>query len=330
MTNAGAGELALAVQSARGTPATASTQRTYVVSADVNPSFVLADNPEVRSGRAPGGPWQPVMALAADSILTVRPKVIGLLLYAALGAKSVAGASDPFTHTITLGSGVVPYLTAWRYFGEIENDRFSDVRIGKLVLSSSSGGTVRAVATLLGGGIAYRTAQETTVAVETADTFVHQHGSGALLVEGAAYSSIREWTLTIDTGVALEQSLAGAVARMNGLTKISLDITHIVPDAALWRRAIYGSSSPTNLAAPATTPLVLAGSPVGVQFMLTAATSPERSLKLAIPQVALGPVQGFAPEVRYGPVIARTHLLGYAPSAGAAITATLKNSQASY
>lgn len=328
MTTANAGELALALQTARGTAAAASTQRTALVGGRLSPAFALAASPELRAGRGTGKPWVPRVPGSGDLTFVARPKMLGLLLYAALGAKSVSGSSDPWTHTFT-PAAVLPWMTAWAHFGGTLDERFVDCRLSRLVISSS-GGYVTVAVTVLAGSPASRTAQETTVAVETADVLYHRHGASALLLEGVAYSAISSWALTIDCGVQLVQGLGGPLPRMAGMPAVSMDIVHIVPDAALWKRAVYGSASPSNLTAPVTAPLTLAGSPAGVQFTLTAATGPERSLKLAIPNVALGPSQ-MPLQTRYGPIVATTQLVGYAPVGGAAlITATLKNGQSSY
>jgi hypothetical protein len=329
MTTRNAGELALALQSARGSVASVSTQRLNVVSDVLAPTVAINPNPEVRAARIGGTPWRGVTGGLGDVRVNVYPKSIGLLLYAALGAKAVAGAGDPWTHTFTLAT-TVPWLTLWRHFGEISDARYMDAKISKLVISSTAGGVVTATASFVAATVAHRTAKETTVAVESADQIFHRHGASALLLEGTSFSSISAWTLTIDTAVALEQSLGGAMPRMTGLAKISLSITHLVPDAALWNRMIFGSASPTNLAAPSTTPLTLAGSPVGVQFTLTEQPTPERSIRIAIPQVALDGIGGMVPASTFGPVQLQTDLLAYAPAAGSPITATLKNGLSAY
>lgn len=329
MTARNLDEIAIALQSARGTAATVSTQRSFTVSDGFEPTFGLNENPELRTGRIGGAPWRNATGGAGDVVAIVRPKMIGLLLYAALGAKSVSGASDPWTHTFTLAASL-PWVTVWRHFAEISDVRYMDARISKLVIASRSGAPVTAYVSLVAASAAYRTAKETTAAVETADNFEHRHGASALLVEGSSFSTIGDWVLTIESGVALEQSLSGPMPRLNGLAKISMTFGHVVTDAALWNRMIFGSASPSNLAAPSTGPLTLAGSPVGIQFKLTEQASPERSLQIALPQLALGPIEGWQPALGAGPVNLRTTLLAYAPAAGSPITATLKNSQSSY
>ncbi|MBA2439584.1 MAG: hypothetical protein H0V50_02790 [Thermoleophilaceae bacterium] len=327
MTTRNAGEIALAIQASRGTAATVSTQRAYTMAGRLASDFEISPSPELRTTRMGGRPWAGATPGLGDVTVAVRPKMIGLLLYAALGAKSVSGAGDPYTHVFTPAT-TVPWLTAWSHFGEILDERFVNVRVGRLTISSSARGIVTASVTLLAGSPAYRTARETTVIAEEADTLFHRHGASALLLEGVAFTSISAWTLTIDTGVALEQSLAGPLPRMNGLMTISLEITHRISDAALWKRAIYGSASPANLAAPQALPLALGGSPVGAEFTLTASAS--RSLKIALPQLALSPSEGMAGVPAFGPVIVSTRLLAYLPASGAGITATVKNAQASY
>lgn len=59
-----------------------------------------------------------------------QPSGIGLLLYGALGGKSVAGAGDPYTHTITPATTMAgfPYFTFWQYFDD-QWSQFRDCQI---------------------------------------------------------------------------------------------------------------------------------------------------------------------------------------------------------
>jgi hypothetical protein len=322
----GYGEIALAIQSAKGSAAASSAFRFNVVSgmpeAIVEPVAV----PDVRTTRIAGGAYVPTPQGGGESTALCRPRMVGALLYGVLGAKAVSGSSDPWTHTITLGS-LLPWLTVWRSIGGILNERFVDARITGLTISSRAQQIVTVSFTIASGSPRFRTSQETTATLEETQHFEHDHATAALLVEGTAFRSIDEWTLQITPGIVMESTLAGWVPRMSGVSKITLTAAYRPADASLLLRAAYGSASPSNDAAATTTPLVLAGSPVGVQFTLTAATGPERSLRIAIPQVVLAP-----PKLQPAPGSLRTLLTmeAYAPAAGSPITATLKNNLSAY
>lgn len=326
MVRASVAEVAIAFQSAKGAAAAASTHRFSIVDGLPSPVAVPVAVPDVRTTRIAGGAYVPTPHAEGDVKAIARPRMIGALLYGALGAKSVSGASDPWTHTITLGA-TLPWVTVWRSFAGLLDERFVDSRISKLVIESRHGQVVHVTFGILSGSPRYRTAAETTATLETTQHFEHVHATGALLLEGVAIRSIDEWTLTITPGLVMEKTLAGPVPRMSGVGQISLTAAYKPADAAFYRRAVYGATSPANDALAVSTPLVLAGSPVGVQFTLTAAASPERSLRIAIPQVTLDPL---SLQPANAPVRTALVLNAYAPAAGSPITATLKNGVSSY
>ena len=319
-------EIALAIQSAKGTAAASSTFRMPVVAGQPEVVSAVQAGPGVRSTRIAGDPWRPVPYGAGDVTCVLRPRAIGALLYAALGAKAVSGASDPWTHTITLGA-TLPWLTVWRHLAGGLNERFVDCRLSKLTISSQHGSPVQVTFGIVSGSPRYRTTQETTATLETTQHFEHVHGSAALLLEGTAYRTIESWVLSIDTGVGIEQTIGGPVARQQGRARIGLQATYRPADAALWRRVVYGSASPANDAVAVSTPLELAGSPAGVQFTLTAALGPERSLRIAIPRVTVDPM-AMQPNTR-GDVLRNTIAL-QAFATTTPITATLKNGVSAY
>lgn len=331
MPSASIAELAWALQTAKGSIAASSTRRAYL-SGGTMPQPVADPQLETRNStvRIPSLSFvQTVQGLGAPEMI-VRPNMIGALLYAALGTKAVSGASDPWTHTFTIGAAL-PYLTLWRHFGGILNERIADARIARLTISGASGRPLKVSAELLSGAIAYRTAQETTAAVETGTPFFEMaDGRGALKVEGAAVASIASFTLTITTGCTLVETLAGPVPLLSGLGDVTLQAEQTLVDATLWNRMIYGASSPTNLQAPAGVPLELAGSPAGIEFMFTPQTAPERSLKLALPRVALQ-LDPLAIATSWQPArLSATYRAMTGTAGQSAITATLKNSVSSY
>lgn len=319
-------EIALAIQTAKGSAAAASTFRFPVMAGlpeDVRPTNTAN---EQRSTRMGGEPWSMTPYAAGGSTIAMRPRAIGALLYGVLGAKAVSGASDPWTHTLTLGSAL-PYLTVWRSFAGGLNERFVDARLSKLAIESRAGEVVKATFELLSGSPRYRTAQETTATLETTQHFEHVHGAAALLLENVAYRSIDEWSLSIDSGLAIEETLAGPQAKLNGPAQILVTARVRPADAALWRRAVYGSASPANDAAAVSTPLELAGSPAGVRFTLTAATGPERSLRIDVPRVVLEPMP-MQPDAQGGAVRNTLQMRAYPTTTP--ITATLKNGVSAY
>lgn len=324
-------EIALAVQTAKGSPAASATQRSYLSGGTlVVPSKEIRLGGDTGTTRAPTALASYVTSVVSfgEPEIIVRPRMIGLLLYATLGAKAVSGASDPWTHTITLGTSV-PYLTAWRHQAGLFNDRHADVRITRLVIAGRHGEPLRCQFSLAGGSPVYRSAQETGATVETADVMMYYHGDGALLVEGSTVGSLDEFTLVIEPGVALVEGLNGPRPVMTGRAQITVETSQTLASASLWNRMVYGTASPTNLAAPTLTPLELGGSPAGLRFTFTEQASPERSLQLALPRVT---AQSIAPDLnaRWSRDVLKVRYTAIAPAAGSAITAVLKNNMSAY
>lgn len=324
-------ELAFAIQTAKGSIAASSTRRIYLSGGTLPTAQKLVQgdgsNSVTRIDRDPVVPSVPVSG-TPEAI--IRPGMIGALLYAVLGSKAVSGASDPWTHTFTLGTAT-PYLTFWRYYAGIFNERIADARISRLTISGRSGDALRVSFEVASGVSASRTTQETTVAVETADFLLMEHGHGALKIEGVAVTSITNFTLTIDPAIELVETLAGPVPFLSGRGAVRVTVDQALIDATLWNRMMYASSAPANLTAPVLTPLELAGAPAGIEFMFTEQAAPERSLKLAIPRVAVAAIDGLQPATTYGQARMQGTFEAFAPAGGVSpITATLKNSVSSY
>lgn len=77
-----------------------------------------------------------------------HPKAIGLLLYAALGNISTAGAG-PYTHTITPANDL-PYLTVWGRAFDSDYIQLDDCKVDELSLSFENAGRVAVSASMLG------------------------------------------------------------------------------------------------------------------------------------------------------------------------------------
>jgi Phage tail tube protein len=330
MANVAQAELAFAFQSAKGVVAASSSERMFVFGGTLpGPVKALRADPNVSTTRIALGPVHETIQAAGSPRFQVRPESIGALLYAVLGAKAVAGASDPWTHTITLGASL-PYLTVWRHAAGVLNERLMDCRVASLTLEGRAGAPLTGTVGILGGTAVYRTAQETTAAAETADPLLFRHGAGALRLEGAAVSSISAFTLAIAAGVAIVETLAGPVPMLSGPAVITLQAEQELVDAALWNRLVYGSATPANLAVPTLTALELAGSPAGIEFTFTEQAAPERSLRLALPRVAVAPPDGFEPSPAWAKPRLRATYQAFKPAAGSPITATLKNALSTY
>jgi hypothetical protein len=326
-------DIAFAIQTAKGAPASVSKYRTFLM-----------------AGRQPGQmrTHAPFDQTTANRIITdmyaseahvdgspqtyVMPKSIAAWLTLLLGGRVTTGAGDPYLHTITPASTLL-YATFWRWLADLVFEKNADCKVTKAVIHFESGKPITITCTILGLSPQYKTAHETTVTVEQSQYFMHYDGAAALLVEGAAVSSIRSGDLTIDNGGQLVPGDAFTPYDVAETTlTITLATTQLVLDMAMWKRLHYGSATPSDAATPLTTPLELAGSPAGVDFKWTrvaAAPGPERSIEILLPRVQPQPFD-IEPLTQPNPLIQTITYDVLAPADGTtpAITALVKNSVA--
>lgn len=320
-------DIAIALQSAQGVAASASQYRFPVtggglpVIKDTNPieettaQRLLADD-YVAGVRAEGGPQ-----------LVARPNIAALLLYGAMGAKAVAGAGDPYTHTMTLAARL-PYFTVWTRMADGLFTKIIDAKIGSLTLASAANGLLTMTANFIGIDPRHAAAAEVTASYEAAGTaFVHADGQGALQVEGAAVATMESVELTIDNGVAAHTGdsvtpYAALEARQN----IMINAQQLVTDFDLWKRYLYGSDSPSDGDAPSRTVLELTG---GIDFKWTRPGSPERSIQVQAPRVIPVPAS-IEPNVNGDPLKYSVEYRVRKHASLSSLTAKVKNGVASY
>ena len=258
----------------------------------------------------------------------VMPLSIGALLYGALGAKAVAGASDPYTHTFTAATSR-PWFTFWRSIGDLLFEESSDCKIDQLTISGESGKPLRVTATVQGLRPRHQTTADAGATVEVTNRFMHYDGSGALLLESVAVADIRAFTLTIANNgeVIPGDSLRGYDVSEGKLTA-QLTITKLFLSTSMHNRLMYGAASPSN-DTDAVAAIVELGA-TGVDFKFTRATGPERSLQLQMPRVVLAPYD-IQPGTGNTPLTEGITLDCLKPSgATSPVTAKVLNSQATY
>lgn len=322
-------DIAIAIQAAKGTSSTASSQRLYIASGGITGSKTVNDIEETSSGRLRGSAYVAQASGAGSPTFTVRPASIGLLLYLAMGAKAVTGSSDPYTHTITLASAL-PWCTLWRRLASGLYERFSDAKVNTLTLRSAAGTVLVAEVGFMALTPANQTAAEATATPEATDlAFPHHFGQGALQYEGTPVAEIGSCSVAINNNLALQQGDAvTGFDLVEQVQDITLETTHTIQNFDLYRRWMYGAATPANNAAPSGTVLELGGS--GIDFKWTRPGTPERSLRIQAPRVQVQQPTGHEPNASGAPIVeTRTHKV-YKPATGSGLTAIVVNSQASY
>lgn len=329
-------ELAFAKQTAKGTPAAAAAFRIPLVGGTVKPRREVADLEETGTSRVRGQVYVVTAGAEGNPEYAVRPAAIGLLLYGVLGAKAVTGAADPYTHTFT-DAAEQPWFTFWRQLENLKYEKFIDCKITQMVLTSEAGRPLRAALTVMGRDprhLASATyATEVAVAEESGAPIMHYDGAGALEIEGTPIASIERIVTTINNQGSYQQGdsvLPYDVAE--GILDIRQEVASLIEDVAEYNRFHYGSATPAD-GATASREVVELGAGV-TDFLWTqvaAAPGPERSLRIqGSPRMQIMDVTGYEPNTNNDPIKKTSVYRSLRPSSGAALTATLKNGQATY
>lgn len=323
MPNRAVADLSFGIQPAKGTAASAA-YRTFLSGGGLGPHRTVRPLSGTHSTGFPERAGWAERFVEGDPEIFARPEPLGLLLYAALGSKSVSGASDPFTHTIT-PAAALPWLTFWRMVGDgTVIEQFVDCRIARLRIRSTHGQPLRVEMQVL-GRVARRRTSNIGTAVTVTAPFLHTHGAGALQVNGAAVATIREIDLTIDNGYTVRPGSFGNGWDVVGGAErdISARIRGQITNAQRYFAFHYGATSPADNTAAVQDPET-GGS---LDFLWT--LSATRSLRLQVPSVFPASFEGYDPDPTHGTMVEErtyTALRG----GSAAMTATLRNGVSSY
>jgi hypothetical protein len=141
--NRSIGYMGVAIQTAKGSPAAAAQFKFPVYSGGIAPSVRFNEDELSTALRAQGDPYIEGVEVAVE--LETRAYVGSSVMFmqAVLGTRSTAGASDPYTHTISTGTPT--YLTFWHSIGPSDAVCFkaSDVRLDTVDWTWSGPGAVR-------------------------------------------------------------------------------------------------------------------------------------------------------------------------------------------
>jgi hypothetical protein len=325
-------ELAAAKQSAKGTPATTATARIYLADGTVMAVPTQADLEQTSAGRVRSRSYRGGIRVEGSPTFYAVPDALGLFLFGAFGAQAISGAADPYTHTFTLANTQV-YMTFWRRLATLLYESFADCKIGRLRLESQAGQPMRCIIDVLGldprsrDSAAYTTAMGAVI-IEDTDPFYHYDGAGALLVEGVAATEIATINLEIQNNLVWQQgdNVTGFAVE-EGMRAITLEVGHVVVNAALYNRYHYGTAAPATGTAATKGVVELAAS--GVDFLWTRQASPERSLRVTMTRLQIENLGGFVPNVSGEPLMQTVNYRAFQPSGGvSAVTAILKNAKA--
>lgn len=327
-------DLAIAIQAAKGTPSVISSQRLFLLGGGVEGQKDINDVEETSGSFFRNTAFVGAVRGGGTASFAVKPASVGLLLYLALGAKSVSGAGDPWTHVFTphVSGTSLPWCTVWRRLASGLYERFSDCKVNSLAIRSQYGGIVAVEVTFMALTPANKTAAEATAAVETATTavFVHGDGQGQLLFEGSVAAEIGRAAFVVNNNLAAQpgDGILG-FDLVEQVKELTAETDHTITDFQMYRKWMYGTGAPADNAAPTRVPYELTGTN-GLDFKWSRPGSPARSLQIQTPRVQLVTPGDHPANPSGAPFTETRQMKVYAPAAGAAITATLLNGQSSY
>jgi hypothetical protein len=330
MTTAGnIADLSLAIQAAKGTAAVAAAFRTFLLGGGVGPDRVVNDLEETSGTRVRSRSYPSMVSVSGAPEIAVRPDIIGLILFGALGDITTTEVTPAveWSHEVVPAT-TVPWLTAWRQLQQNVFERFTDVKIAQLVLTSEAGQPLKAAVTLEGISPASQTTHtQSAVLVSDGDPFMHYDGAGAFLVEGVAVSEIERIVLTINnTAAKIQGDSLSPFTVAEGMLNISLEITHVITGPELYNRFHYGDETPANNTGPTTEILELTG---GVDFSWVMPSG--ESLQIVAERVQLKTLAGHEPNTSGDPLkSAQTYQVYQPADDGPAIVATLTNAVEEY
>jgi hypothetical protein len=178
----------IAIQSAKGTPATPNTApfiRCFAAGAPTIQPYIQDARFSMTDGsRDQGDPYVSQIGVRGTLPLYLHPDSIALLWHAALGANGNAGAGDPWTHTATPAT-VLPYLTIWRTVGGVIFEQFVDCKINTLAVDGQAGAPLLVTIDVLGISSTFGS-NEAGLITQVAP-YLYMHGAGALKVDTVAY-----------------------------------------------------------------------------------------------------------------------------------------------
>lgn len=139
------GVIGFAKQTAKGTPVANPAYTVGLVSGVMRPERDMDDLPYTGDTAQRQGRFVQRGRGAGEVTLLAHPDLLGLLIYEAMGAQAVSGASPPYSHTFTMTDNIPQAnpMTVWMMVAG-SWWRFADTYVNSLQISGQSGENIQA------------------------------------------------------------------------------------------------------------------------------------------------------------------------------------------
>lgn len=211
----------------------------------------------------------------------------GKIIYLAMGAESVTGMADPYTHTITGAATAIPSICIEAtYDGTNDFLRYyRGAKIDTLDIEIVDGGEVKATA----GFIAARSEKSANTAstISTLTTKPFMFHQGAVTIDGYGDFDVTSFKWSMKNSLASRHTIRntdGTYAKIltEGKREYELTANIIIPDATTYNTQIYDALIAGTLF---TTTVALVRTTAEDQMTLTASNCTIRSAPHNIPEV---------------------------------------------
>lgn len=216
-----------------------------VNASDLGPSKDTTRREETGQSVDVGDPVVTRIAGGGGFTVYARPTLLGYLLWGVLGAKTVAGAAAPFTHTQTPADDK-PYFTIWRtlFGGAVRiTEVFEDCKLTQAVLSGEPGGDVMCQV----GAVALNFRKLPNGAPMPSggayvDDLPLRVPNRVFNKNGQAADNVANFSLTINSAVNTAQTskITDSYAEQ-GRREMTLSFEEVFTDPATYERAYYNA-----------------------------------------------------------------------------------------
>lgn len=319
--SSGLGTVAIAKQTAKGTPAGTPVVRYNLAAApSLLPERTMARYTSTGQGRNEGNAYTTLLAVQGEFSFYLHHDGFALPAYLALGAIADAGAGPDYTHTIT-PADVLPYFTLWRMVGNNIFERWDDCKCTMLRVESSAGGPAMATMGVIGVKSTFL-ASDPVLAALTSDGLLHYEAADQFKFATVA-QRLSRFTVEITnnaSGFQADHVYFDDVDEGKLLVAASFATRYQGPTSfPKYRRHIYGSDAGTDMVSTVTTEAV------AVDYVRAA----NKGVKFDLPQTKYVsiPVQ---PDPSGDPIGVEVSLEIEKPSGSPIVTVTVKDQTATW
>ncbi len=217
--------------------------------------------------------------------VNARPDTIAYLLAYILGADSVAGGGDPYTHTLTRADLGRPWLTFERGLNATLQQRLYDCKISKLSLSGVAGQPIKAAIEGDALGVVLRTTALTPT-YERREPFSFYDGNARFSYAGVVIDTIKRFQIdmTVDALGGLQNGEYEVVDLPDFSFNVDVQLEFFPDTFTNWKNVAYGGGTARaeNIYTAA----------LDFDFRYTESAADDRQLKFAIPSIMYKSIGG--------------------------------------